>query len=86
MAFGLEHWNVGQVYRWRRMVGLLAQSDTGPWRFSLSDMYKSVVILIIKGGTTHNGPGRGWMECEFKRLILTKEGRYNDLERVAGVG
>ncbi len=48
------------------MVGLLAQSDTGPWRFSLSDMYKSVVILIMKGGTTHNGPGRGWMECEFK--------------------
>jgi len=67
------------------MVGLLAQLDASPWRFSLSDMYKSVVILIMKGRTTYNGPRRGWMECEFKQLILTKEGRYNDLEHVAGV-
>jgi len=67
------------------MVGLLAQLEMGPWRFSLSDTYKSVVILIIKGGTTHNGPGRGWKESEFKQVILAKGGSYDDLEHGVGV-
>ncbi len=38
------------------------------------------------GMASYHRPGTGWMKGEVNWLVLTKEWRYGDLKRVAGVG